>query len=65
MNNNEKLFFIYFHNSCTRNGDHLILLIETGNARKERMAHKLSLLLLKSVRRSFEIQLQMMVAAKW
>ena len=36
VNNNEKLFFFYFHNSYTRNGDHLIFLIKTGNAHEER-----------------------------
>ena len=36
--NNEKIiFFIYFHNSCIRNGEHLILLIKTGNVHKEIM----------------------------
>ena len=30
-------FFIYFCNSSTRNGDHLILLVKTGNSHKARM----------------------------
>ena len=29
--------FIHFHNSCTRNGDHLILLIKSANVHKGRM----------------------------
>ena len=35
MNRNDKiLFFMHIHNSGTHNGDHLILLIMTGNAHK-------------------------------
>ena len=38
VSNSEKLIlFIYFHDSSTSNGDHLILLIKTGNFHKERM----------------------------
>ena len=37
MNINDKLMcYVYFHNSCTHNGDHL-LLIKAGNACKQRM----------------------------
>ena len=38
VNSNEKLMlFVYMHNSCTRNADHLSLSIKTGNVDKERM----------------------------
>ena len=29
--------FMYFHDSHTRNGDHLIPLVKTGNAHEEKM----------------------------
>ena len=50
--NNDKnlIFFIYFHHSCTRNDDHLILLIKTGMLTVKKCSRKLSLILLKSVR---------------
>ena len=38
--------FMHFHNSSTRNCDHHILLIKTGNAHKE-SCHKLSLVLVR------------------
>ena len=38
--------FMHFHNSSTRNCDHRILLIMTGNAHKE-SCHKLSLILVR------------------
>ena len=38
------MIFVHFHNSCTRNCNHNILLIMTGNAHKE-SCHKLWLLL--------------------
>ena len=38
--------FVHFHNSCTRNCDHHILLIMTGNAHKE-SCNKLSLILVR------------------
>ena len=41
--------FIHFHNSCTQNCDHHILLIMTGNAHKE-SCHKLSLILVREQR---------------
>ena len=31
------VFFVPIHNCCTRSGDCLILLIQTGNARKEQL----------------------------
>ena len=37
---------MHFHNSCTRNCDHHIVLIMTGNAHKE-SCHKLSFILVK------------------
>ena len=38
MNRKEKLItFMHFHNPCTCDGDHLILLINTGNAHKGRV----------------------------
>ena len=37
---------MHFHNSCTRNCDHHIVLIMTGNAHKE-SCHKLSLILVR------------------
>ena len=38
VNNKERLIlFIYFHKSCTSNGDYLDLSIKTGNAHIERM----------------------------
>ena len=38
--------FMHFHSSCTRNCDHHILLIMTGNAHKE-SCHKLLLILVR------------------
>ena len=38
--------FMHFHNSCTRNCDHRILLIMTGNAHKE-SCQKTSLILVR------------------
>ena len=45
-------FFAYFHDSFTRNGDYLILFIETGNAQKIRILSQtmFDTVLLKSVR---------------
>ena len=40
------LSLMYFHNSSTRNRDHHILLIITGNAHKE-SCHRLSLILVR------------------
>ena len=46
VSGSEKLMnFMHFHNSHTRNRDHHILLIMTGNTHKE-SCHKLSLCLL-------------------
>ena len=38
--------FMHFHNSCSQNCDHHVLLIKTAHARKE-SCHKLSLILLR------------------
>ena len=38
--------FMHFHNSCTQNRDHHILLIMTGNAHKE-SCHKLLIILMR------------------
>ena len=47
VSSSEKLMnFMHFHNSSTRNRDHHILLIMTGNARKE-YCHKLLLILVR------------------
>ena len=47
MSNSEKLMnFMHFHNSCTQNCDHHILLIMTGNAHEE-SCHKLMLILVR------------------
>ena len=50
---------MHFHNSCTRNRDHHILLIMTGNTRKE-SSQKLSLILKGE---GIEKQSKLMVAA--
>ena len=36
--------FAHFQNSCARNGDHLILLIKTGNTHKKEYCHTLSII---------------------
>ena len=47
MSNSEKLMnFMHFHNSSTRNRDHHILLIMTGDAHRK-SCHKLSLILVR------------------
>ena len=47
VSSSEKLInFMHFHNSCTQNFDHHILLIMTGNAHKE-SCHKLLLILVR------------------
>ena len=47
LSSSEKLMsFVHFHNSSTRNCDHLIFLIMTGNAHKE-SCNKLSLILVR------------------
>ena len=57
---------MHIHNSCTRNGYHLNLLIKTGNARKERMLPQTISNTLKSVSEGgLETQSKLMVAAKW
>ena len=43
------MIFMHFHNSSTRNCDHHILLIMTGNAHKE-SCHKLPLMLVREQR---------------
>ena len=39
--------FLLIHNPCTRNGDHLILLINIGNAPKQRMFLKTLIYIIK------------------
>ena len=46
----QNVFFVHTHNSCTRNGDNLILLIKTDNDHKKECRCKPSLKLLESVR---------------
>ena len=55
------MIFMHFQNSCTRNCDHHVLLIMTGNAHKE-SCHKL-LSILKG--EGIETQSQLMVATLW
>ena len=51
MNTNQKLVnFMHFHNLCTPNNDHFILLIKTGNAREERILPQTTINTFKSVR---------------
>ena len=48
VSSSEKLInFMHFHNSCTQNCDHHILLIMTGNAHKESCHKLLSLILVR------------------
>ena len=48
MSSSEKLMnFMCFHSSCTRNSDHHVLLIMTGNAHKESCHKLLSLILVR------------------
>ena len=67
MNRNEKLInLLHFHNSCTRNGDHLILSIKTGNAHKQIMLPQTIINTFKKCKEEgIEAQSIMMVAAKW
>ena len=49
VSSSEKLMnFMYFHNSCTRNCDHHMFLIMTGNNHKE-SCHKLLLILVREM----------------
>ena len=58
MKGNEKLrFFMHLYKFCTRNDDHLILLANTGYAKKKQCCHMLSLILFVSVRRCGRLEL--------
>ena len=53
-------------NCYTNNGDHLDLLIETGNAHEERMLPKTAIINFKKCEEGeIETQSKMMLAAKW
>ena len=54
--------FMLFYNSCTRNCDHHILLIKTGNAHKQKMLPQIIINTCKGGR--FETKSKLMVAAK-
>ena len=52
---------MHFHNSCTRNRDHHILLIMTGNAHKESLPQ---IIVNTCQEEGIEIQSKVIVAAK-
>ena len=68
VNRNEKIvLFMDFHNSCTHNGNHLTVLINAGNAHKQRMLSQttVSFILLENcVGEKTEKLFKMLVAAK-
>ena len=55
--------FMHFHNSCTRNCDHRILLIKTANAHKQRMLPQIIINTCEGG--GIETQSKLIVAAKW
>ena len=57
--------FVDLHNSCTSNGDHLIVLIITDNAHKERTLTQYTYTFEKCNGGGMETQSKMMMAARW
>ena len=55
-------FMLFFYNSCTRNCDHHILLIKTGNAHKQKMLPQIIINTCNGGQ--IETQSKLMVAAK-
>ena len=55
--------YMRFHHSCTRNCDHHILLINTGNAHKERTLSQVIIHTFEDG--GIETLSKMIVAAKW
>ena len=57
---------MHIYDCCTRNGDHLVLLINTGNVHKQRILSLTTInTFYKSKGKGIEAQSKMMVAPKW
>ena len=56
--------FMHLCNFHARNGDHLILLIKTGNAHEEKMLPQTVISIYKKCEGGIETQTKMMMAAK-